>query len=319
METRKNKMCKVRLRRLRPDMMEKLKARKDIAKSDVHLSSSSSESDAEETNEDGCEKLSVQIKSPLTLGSNKDFDPYIILSEAQAALNMSSENKSIRDTKDSLSETAVAICSKMARVNNVSDTTSALTSDKKINGTPKLSKNQKPFYYSSLEMASALSCSNNDKLKSTIESDIYDLIYYHSEDETPCSYNCSHVRKYSNVSNNAIAPTDIRSSSGSSTSSDKCSIEFSKLLKNNCISVMDHENPPSALSKILSIKEFDPLAPQQIIAIVIKSIVSLSELSRRDENIVSIDIDKKLVLDFSAMSLEEKRNCHLNPYMVSKN
>lgn len=310
MDAKKSKMCKVRLRRLRPDMVDKFKSKRGIAK-DVQFSSSSSESEDDDmTVEEGSEKISVQLRSPLPLGSNKDFDPYVLLTEAQAALKLSSENESNRDTKF-LDET---MAMEYSTTSNAAKTTVA----KPVR--PKHCKKQKSKYPPLKDSNANAKSSNSTKLKSSIENDIYDLIYYHSDDEGPCSYNCNHARATSTAAVLALAPTDRRSSTGSSSSllSYKCSTRFSKLFENNCISVMDDENPPTALSKILSIKEFDPLAPQQVLAIIIKSIVSLAELSQRDDNIVCIDIDKRRILEFSAMSLEEKKNCPLNPYMVSK-
>ncbi|KAM7362853.1 uncharacterized protein ACRADG_013368 isoform 2-T5 [Cochliomyia hominivorax] len=326
MEAKKNKMCKVRLRRLRPDLSDKLTIKRGIGKANVLLTSSSSESEDDDVNaDDGCEKISVQLRSPLALGKNKDFDPYVLLTEAQAALKSSTENKS--KISDEKMETDYSTASpNEANKSNNEFTASIVKPHKK----PKHCKKPKSSCYPPLEETSAnasgggtesVTSSNSAKIKSSIENDIYDLIYYHSDDEGPCSYNCNHARSSSTAAVLALAPTDRRSSSGSSSSllSDKCSVRFSKLFENNCISVMDDENPPTALSKILSIKEFDPLAPQQILAIIIKSIVSLAELSQRDDNIVCIDIDKKRILEFSAMSPEEKKNCPLNPYMDVSN
>ncbi|XP_023294195.2 uncharacterized protein LOC111677329 [Lucilia cuprina] len=311
MDAKKNKMCKVRLRRLRPDMVDKLKIKRGMSKADVQFSSSSSESEDDKMNvDDECEKISVQLKSPLALGGNKDFDPYVLLTEAQAALQLSSENDS-KNTEEKMD----AECS----ANNTSNKNISITTVSKPQKKPKHCKKQKSNCYPPLGENSANASSG--KLKTSIENDIYDLIYYHSDDEGPCSYNCNHARSSSTAAVLALAPTDRRSSTGSSSSllSDKCSMPFFKLFENNCISVMDDENPPTALSKILSIKEFDPLAPQQILAIIIKSIVSLAELSQRDDNIVCIDIDKRRIMEFSAMSPEEKRNCPLNPYMDVSN
>ncbi|XP_065371189.1 uncharacterized protein LOC135963317 isoform X2 [Calliphora vicina] len=320
MDAKKNKMCKVRLRRLRPDMVDKLKTKRGMTKADVQFSSSSSESDDDKMNvDDDCEKISVQLRSPLALGSNKDFDPYVLLTEAQAALKLSTENECNHDSK--VSEEKMETEYSTASANNASNTNAAIATVVKPNKKAKHCRKQKSNYYPPLGETSANASSSCAKLKSSIENDIYDLIYYHSDDEGPCSYNCNHARASSTASVLALAPTDRRSSTGSSSSllSDKCSVRFSKLFENNCISVMDDENPPTALSKILSIKEFDPLAPQQILAIIIKSIVSLAELSQRDDNIVCIDIDKRRILEFSAMSPEEKKNCPLNPYMDVSN
>lgn len=313
MDTKKNKMCKVRLRRLRPDMVDKLKTKRGMAaaKANVQFSSSSSESEDDEmsTADMECEKISVQLRSPLALGKNKDFDPYVLLTEAQAALKLSSENESkVSDEKMETDNAAVTKC--------------AITTIVKHHKKPKHGKKPKSNYNTPLEETTAGSGSSSSvKLKSSIENDIYDLIYYHSDDEGPCSYNCNHARSSTSATVMALAPTDRRSSTGSSSSLllDKCPCRYSKQNENNCISVMDDENPPTALSKILSIKDFDPLAPQQILSIIIKSIVSLAELSQRDDNIVCIDIDKRRILEFSAMSPEEKKNCPLNPYMVSAN
>lgn len=307
MEAKKSKMCKVRLRRLRPDMADKLKPKRAITKNDIQYSSSSSETEDDDTKvDDEFEKISVKLKSPLALGCNKDFDPYMLLTEAQAALKLCSDEKSNSSLREGNQE-------RLQSEDNINKTEANVA---KTNKKPKRCKKQKSQYYPSLEDCSG--DGSGSKLRSSIENDIYDLIYYHSDEERSCNNSCNHGRFPSSAS--ALAPIVRRSCSTESSSSplsEKCPMRFSKLFENNCISVMDDENPPTALSKILSIKEFDPLAPQQILAIIIKSIVSLAELSQRDDNIVCIDIDKRRILEFSAMSPEEKRNCPLNPYMVS--
>lgn len=303
MEAKKNKLCKMYLRRLRPDVADKLKSKRSIKKSDIQCSSSSTETEDDDVKVDEeYEKISVKLKSPLALGRNKDFDPYILLTEAQAALKLCSDEKSNVDLKNESRE----------RPQLKETVTKMEPIDENVNKKPKHCKKS-----NSLLENNSRDCSKS-KLSTSIENDIYDLIYYHSDDEVSCNYSCTHGGFSSKSS--ALAPTERRrNSSGSSSSplSEKCSMRFSKLLENNCISVMDDESPPTALSKILSIKEFDPLAPQQILEIIIKSIISLAELSQRDDNIVCIDIDKRRILEFSAMSPEEKRNCPLNPYMVS--
>uniref|UniRef100_A0A1I8MIB8 Uncharacterized protein n=1 Tax=Musca domestica TaxID=7370 RepID=A0A1I8MIB8_MUSDO len=299
---KKNKMCKVRLRRLRPELMDKLKTKRLLARTDVHFSSSSSESD--EDDNAVVEKISVQLKSPLALSNNKDFDPFALLTEAQQALIMRNAREACEkgeegDTKE------------------IGDVTSKAPSTKP-EATTKKTKHRKPrsHYYQVIPDGQSSS-------KPPLPIHESESIYYHSDGEGPCGYNCNHMRTADGDDGaKALSPAARRrSSTGSSSSllSDKCSMRFSKLFGSNCISVMDDENPPTALSKILSIKEFDPLAPQQLVALVIKSIVSLSELSQREDNIINVDIDKRKILEFSSMSQEGKMYSRLNPFMDVSN
>lgn len=299
MDAKKNKMCKVRLRRLRPEFVDKLKTK--LARSDVQFSSSSSESEDDDDTA-VVEKISVQLKSPLALGRNKDFDPFVLLTEAQQALNMKSAQEDAKEETQDF-------------VNNTNTTSTAATTSSSIidksTKKKKHSKERSRYYPSSLEGG------RQRRIKCPMPSLDTDSIYYHSDGEGPCSYSCSHMK--TGDGSKALSSPTRRSSTGSSSSllSEKCSMRFSKLFGSNCISVMDDENPPTALSKILSIKEFDPLAPQQLVTLIIKSIVSLSELSQREDNIINVDIDKRRIVEFSSMSQEGKKNCRLDPFMVS--
>ncbi|XP_075147216.1 uncharacterized protein LOC142221381 isoform X2 [Haematobia irritans] len=280
MDARKSKITKVGLlRRLRPELMDN-KLKMD--KTGVRVRSSSSEPD----DEDGevVEKISVQLKSPLPLGNSNDFDPFILLSEAaQKTLNMEKENKAVtkRDEIGTIAE---------------SNSTTVIKLEKALNiKSHKLGSHQ--YGLKSLSMIDS------------------EYAHYHSDGEDYNNTRAGNIEKGAK----ALSPSRRRSSSSSSLLSDRCSMHFSKLFGNNFISVMDDENPPTALSKILSIKEFDPLAPQQQLALIIKSIISLSELSQREDNIITVDIDKRRILEFSSMSQEEKKNCRLNPYMDVSN
>lgn len=314
MEAKKNKMCKVRLRRLRPDLMDKFKTKRVMAKADLQFSSSSSESEDDDIVMDECiEKITVQLKSPLALSNNKDFDPYVLLTEAQAVLELSNEMaKKATSHEDDKMESDVS-------TNADAKPKPSSTVVDKPNKKPKLRKKQKCNYYRPLEENGG-----GDQFHTMLKPPVleHDFMSYHSDDQCPSSYNCNHARATTSLSTAAVlalSPSDRRGSSGSSSSllSVKSSIRLANLFDRTCISVMDDENPPTALSKILSIKEFDPLAPQQILAIIIKSIVSLSELSQRDDNVITVDIDKRRIQEFSAMSQEEKKNCLLNPFMVN--
>lgn len=327
MESKKSKMCKVRLRRLRPDLVDKLKTKRAMARADLPYISSSSESEDEDSIIDEfVDKISVQLKSPLAFSNSKDFDPFVLLTEAQAALNLSNEKEN-RESSTTASAGDEKMDTEHFSSNNASTNLSSSSSKtvvEKVNKKPKLRKKQKSRCYPPMEECGGGGAAVADKFLTMLKPPTleHDLIYYHSDDQGPCSYNCNHSRAAgaaagaSTAAVLALAPTDRRSSSGSSSSliSDK---SFAKLLHGNCISVVDDENPPTALSKILSIKEFDPLAPQQIVAIIIKKFVSLTELSHREDNVITVDLDKRRIKEFSAMSAEEKKNCRLNPFLVN--
>ncbi|XP_073814410.1 uncharacterized protein [Musca autumnalis] len=300
---KKNKMCKVRLRRLRPDLMDKQKTKRMLSRADVQFSSSSSESD--EDDNAMVEKISVQLKSPL----DKDFDPFVLLTEAQQALIKKNAMEASEKGGDGTKE--------FEDLANTTSTAAASSTTVHENSTKKNKhRKQRSHYYQVIADGQS---SSKPSLPTQADS-----IYYHSDGEGPCGYTCNHTRTVDGGDEGAKALSPAvrrRSSTGSSSSllSDKCSMRFSKLFGSNCISVMDDENPPTALSKILSIKEFDPLAPQQLVALVIKSIVSLSELSQREDNIINVDIDKRRILEFSSLSQEGKKNCRLNPFMDVSN
>ena len=78
------------------------------------------------------------------------------------------------------------------------------------------------------------------------------------------------------------------------------------------VSVVDDKNPTAALSKILSLPPFDPHAPHLLVQLIIKNVVSLTQLSQREDNVIEVDIKKSLIAELAV----SKKHRTLSPFMV---
>ncbi|XP_067618272.1 platelet binding protein GspB isoform X3 [Eurosta solidaginis] len=81
------------------------------------------------------------------------------------------------------------------------------------------------------------------------------------------------------------------------------------------VSVVDDKNPTAALSKILSLPPFDPHAPHLQVQLIIKNVVSLTQLSQREDNVIEVDIKKSLIAEFAV----SKKHRTLSPFMDVSN
>ncbi|XP_054726678.1 uncharacterized protein LOC129236358 isoform X2 [Anastrepha obliqua] len=81
------------------------------------------------------------------------------------------------------------------------------------------------------------------------------------------------------------------------------------------VSVVDDRNPTTALSKILSLPPFDPHAPHLQVQLIIKNVVSLTQLSHREDNVIELDIKKSLIAEFAI----SKNHRTLSPFMDVSN
>ncbi|CAD6995274.1 unnamed protein product [Ceratitis capitata] len=81
------------------------------------------------------------------------------------------------------------------------------------------------------------------------------------------------------------------------------------------VSVVDDKNPTSALSKILSLPPFDPHAPHLQVQLIIKNVVSLTQLSLREDNVIEVDIKKSLIAELAV----SKKRRNLSPFMDASN
>ncbi|XP_036324476.1 uncharacterized protein LOC118737812 [Rhagoletis pomonella] len=81
------------------------------------------------------------------------------------------------------------------------------------------------------------------------------------------------------------------------------------------VSVLDDKNPTAALSKILSLPPFDPHAPHLQVQLIIKNVVSLAQLSQREDNVIELDIKKSLIAEFAI----SKKHRTLSPFMDVSN
>ncbi|XP_036217547.2 platelet binding protein GspB isoform X2 [Bactrocera oleae] len=81
------------------------------------------------------------------------------------------------------------------------------------------------------------------------------------------------------------------------------------------VSVVDDKNPTAALSKILSLPPFDPHAPHLLVQLIIKNVVSLTQLSQREDNVIEVDIKKSLIAELAV----SKKHRTLSPFMDASN
>uniref|UniRef100_A0A1B0C0V3 Uncharacterized protein n=1 Tax=Glossina palpalis gambiensis TaxID=67801 RepID=A0A1B0C0V3_9MUSC len=246
-----------------------------------HQQSSSVSSDTEEDTVP-TEKISVQLKSNFPTRNNKAFDWQAM----KAAL---------------LKEAQIALEAVDGKENE-----------------------DRPNSESGLSCAAAAKSKPSLCNKRNIEKDKVDLCQKMSDDIDISAYGYDIIEALGTkdaqvtVGATGLSPTSS-ASSDTSLDSEKLSLRFANLFGKSSISVIDDCNPIVALSKILAIKDFDPLAPQLLLQLVIKDIISLSELSRREDNVINVEIDKQRIRAFAALSEEDKKNCHLSPFLDVSN